>query len=102
MSGGWRLSHAVHNIPSLSYHRFISPRNIINGTIIMVVPPYSTHTGNMNNMLLPAPIGITATTGLSPPIIASMASFYTLQNVTILPTMRCNCSVASIILNHLY
>ncbi|KAK7178760.1 hypothetical protein PSPO01_15187 [Paraphaeosphaeria sporulosa] len=78
MSSGWRLSHTIHNIPSLSYHHFMLPRNVINGTTIIVMPPYSTHAGNINNMLLPAPIGITATIGLSPPIIALMASFYTL------------------------
>ncbi|KAK7191964.1 hypothetical protein PSPO01_02413 [Paraphaeosphaeria sporulosa] len=80
----------------------MSPYNVINGIITMVVPPYSTHAGNINNMLLPAPIGITATTGLSPPIITLMASFYTLRNVAVLPTIRYNCLVASIILNHLY
>ncbi|KAK7185307.1 hypothetical protein PSPO01_08824 [Paraphaeosphaeria sporulosa] len=76
--GGWRLSYATHNIPSFSYRRFMSPHNAINGITTMVVPPCSAHTGNMNNMLLPAPIGIMATTGLSPPIIALMASFCTL------------------------
>ncbi|KAK7178793.1 hypothetical protein PSPO01_15155 [Paraphaeosphaeria sporulosa] len=56
----------------------MSPRNVINGIMIMVMPPYSTHASNINNMLLPTPIDITATTGLSPPIITLMASFYTL------------------------
>ncbi|KAK7178792.1 hypothetical protein PSPO01_15154 [Paraphaeosphaeria sporulosa] len=68
----------------------------------MVVPPYSTYTSNINNMLLPTPIGITATIGLSPPIITLMASFYTLRNITILPTICYNCLVVSIILNHFY
>ncbi|KAK7178407.1 hypothetical protein PSPO01_15543 [Paraphaeosphaeria sporulosa] len=77
-SSGWWLSHTIYNIPSLLYRRFMSPYNIINGMIIMVVPPYSTYASNMNNILLPAPIGIMATMGLSPPIIALMASFYTL------------------------
>ncbi|KAF1922378.1 uncharacterized protein M421DRAFT_35591, partial [Didymella exigua CBS 183.55] len=52
----------------------MSPRSEINGTTTTVVPPCSAHAGNMNNMLLPAPVGITATTGLSPATIASMAS----------------------------
>jgi hypothetical protein len=44
--------------------------NIINSTTTTVIPPGSTYTGNINNMLLPTPISITATTGLSPAIIA--------------------------------
>ncbi|KAK7179484.1 hypothetical protein PSPO01_14496 [Paraphaeosphaeria sporulosa] len=76
--GGWRLSHTIYNIPSFLYYRFMSPYNAINGIIIMVVPPYSTHTSNINNMLLPTPISITTTTGLPPLIITLMASFYIL------------------------
>ncbi|KAK7178345.1 hypothetical protein PSPO01_15607 [Paraphaeosphaeria sporulosa] len=102
VSGGWRLSYAAHDIPSLLHRRFMSPHNAINGTTTMVMPPCSTHAGNMNNMLLPAPVGITATTGLSPPTITSMASFCTLQNVAVLPAMHCNCSAASIVLNRLH
>ncbi|KAK7191961.1 hypothetical protein PSPO01_02410 [Paraphaeosphaeria sporulosa] len=77
-SSRWRLSHTIYNISSLLYRRFISPRNIINGIIIIVIPPCSTHASNINNILLPAPISITATMGLSPPIITLIASFYTL------------------------
>ncbi|KAK7182534.1 hypothetical protein PSPO01_11532 [Paraphaeosphaeria sporulosa] len=42
------------------------------------MPPYSTYASNMNNILLPTPISIIATMGLSLPIIALMASFYIL------------------------
>ncbi|KAK7178435.1 hypothetical protein PSPO01_15519 [Paraphaeosphaeria sporulosa] len=73
----------------------MSPRNTINGMIIIVIPPYLAYAGNINNMLLPTPINITATMGLSPPIITLMASFYTLWNVTILPTMRSNYSAVN-------
>ncbi|OAL42730.1 hypothetical protein IQ07DRAFT_475808, partial [Pyrenochaeta sp. DS3sAY3a] len=51
----------------------MSPRNDTNGTTTTVVPPCSAHDGNMNNMLLPAPVGITATTGLSLATIALIA-----------------------------
>ncbi|KAG9382296.1 RecQ Superfamily II DNA helicase [Pyrenophora tritici-repentis] len=52
----------------------MSPRNAINGTTTTVVPPCSAHAGNMNNKLLPAPVGITATTGLSPAVMALIAA----------------------------
>ncbi|KAF1924228.1 uncharacterized protein M421DRAFT_30851, partial [Didymella exigua CBS 183.55] len=52
----------------------MSPRSEINGTTTTVVPPCSAHASNMNNMLLPALVSITATTGLLPATIASMAS----------------------------
>ncbi|KAF1828318.1 hypothetical protein BDW02DRAFT_454764, partial [Decorospora gaudefroyi] len=52
----------------------MSPRNAINGTTTTVVPPCSAYTGNMNNKLLPALVGITATTGLFPVTIALIAS----------------------------
>ncbi|RHZ43059.1 uncharacterized protein CDV56_100432 [Aspergillus thermomutatus] len=65
-SGGRRLSHATHEIPSCWHQRCISARHATSGTIIMVVPPGAANAGTMNNMLLPLPVGITATIGLSP------------------------------------
>jgi hypothetical protein len=65
-------------MPNLLQRLFMSPRNAINGTTTTVVPPGSTHAGNINNMLLPSPVGITVTTGLTPAWIASIACFYTL------------------------
>ncbi|KAF1828104.1 hypothetical protein BDW02DRAFT_513235 [Decorospora gaudefroyi] len=56
----------------------MSPRNAINRITTIVVPLYSAYAGNINNKLFPPPISITATTGLSPAIIACIASFYTL------------------------
>ncbi|KAH7012423.1 hypothetical protein B0J12DRAFT_542156, partial [Macrophomina phaseolina] len=51
----------------------ISLRNDFNDTTTTVVPPGSAHAGNINNTLLPAPVSITATTGLYPAFIASIA-----------------------------
>jgi hypothetical protein len=65
-SGGRRLSHSTHDIPNGVHRRCKSPRNAVNGTTTTVNPPDSIHAGNMNNMLFPPPVGITATTGLSP------------------------------------
>lgn len=63
--GGRRLSHSTYEIPNYMYRRYISARNAINSTITMVVPPSSIHAGNINNMLLPLPVGIMAITMLS-------------------------------------
>ncbi|KAF1828072.1 hypothetical protein BDW02DRAFT_469540, partial [Decorospora gaudefroyi] len=52
----------------------MSPRNAINRITTIVVLPCSAYAGNMNNKLFPPPVGITATTGLSPAMIACMAS----------------------------
>ncbi|KAI0603907.1 RecQ Superfamily II DNA helicase [Pyrenophora tritici-repentis] len=73
-SGGRRLCHSTHDIPSFLHRCAMSPRNAINGTTTTVVPPCSAHAGNMNNKLLPAPVGITATTGLSPAVMALIAA----------------------------
>jgi hypothetical protein len=40
----------------------MSPRNAINSTTTTIILPYSAYASNINNMLLPAPISITATT----------------------------------------
>ncbi|KAF2421783.1 hypothetical protein EJ08DRAFT_572146, partial [Tothia fuscella] len=42
-----------------------SSRNTINGITTTIVPPYSIHAGNINKILLPTPVSITVTTGLS-------------------------------------
>ncbi|CAE7208678.1 hypothetical protein PTTW11_09879 [Pyrenophora teres f. teres] len=77
----------------------MSPRNAINGTTTTVVPPCSAHAGNMNNKLLPAPVGITATTGLSPALIALIAASCTPRNLASSPIMRFSCALASIFLS---
>ncbi|EAL91106.1 uncharacterized protein AFUA_5G15140 [Aspergillus fumigatus Af293] len=46
----------------------------------IVVPPGAVNAGTMNNMLFPPPVGMTATTGLSPCWIACMAGSWTPQN----------------------
>ncbi|KAF2866457.1 hypothetical protein BDV95DRAFT_450159, partial [Massariosphaeria phaeospora] len=51
----------------------ISLRNAINGTTTTVVPLCSANASNINNKLLPLPVGITATTKLSLAMIALMA-----------------------------
>ncbi|KAF1980584.1 hypothetical protein K402DRAFT_344126, partial [Aulographum hederae CBS 113979] len=58
-----------------SRHRTtISARNAFNGTTTIVTPPTCTNAGNINNTLLPDPVGITTTIGLSPCWIACIAS----------------------------
>ncbi|KAH7010949.1 hypothetical protein B0J12DRAFT_587064, partial [Macrophomina phaseolina] len=61
-------------------------RNDFNGTTTTIVLPGSTYAGNINNTLLPAPVGITTTTGLYSTIIASNTGFYTLRKTASLPT----------------
>ena len=73
----------------------MSLRNAINGKTTTVIPPGSAHAGNMNNMLLPAPVGITTTIRLSPELIALIAGFCTLRNWASGPINRCNCSCGS-------
>jgi hypothetical protein len=53
--------------------------NTTNGTTT-IVTPLDTNVGNINNILLPTPIPIIATTGLLYYIIAWITGFYTLQN----------------------
>jgi hypothetical protein len=53
----------------------------------------------MNNMLLPAPVGITATTGLSPAIIAWMACCCSPLNLAASSIIRFNWAAVSIFLN---
>jgi hypothetical protein len=65
-SGGRRLSHTTHEMPSCWHRRAILACNATNGTTTTVVPPGVVNVGAMNNMLLPPLVGITAMTGLSP------------------------------------
>jgi hypothetical protein len=52
----------------------MSLRNAINRTTIIVVLPCSAYASNINNKLFPAPVGMIATTGLSPAVIALIAA----------------------------
>ncbi|KAK7178343.1 hypothetical protein PSPO01_15605 [Paraphaeosphaeria sporulosa] len=83
-SYGRRLSHSALTIPSRSHYSRISNCNATNGTTI-IVTPLDTDAGNMNNMLLPTPMPMMATTGLLYCIITWMAGFYTLRNVAYSP-----------------
>ncbi|KAH7199037.1 uncharacterized protein B0J16DRAFT_256276, partial [Fusarium flagelliforme] len=53
-----------------------SSRNDINGTITMVTPPLSweQYAGNMNDMLLPPPVPVICTIGLSPRMMARITA----------------------------
>jgi hypothetical protein len=68
----------------------MSPYNVINRMTTTVIPPCLAYASNMNNKLFPPPVSMTATTGLSPAIIAAMASFCTLQNLAALSIIRFN------------
>ncbi|KAH1438687.1 hypothetical protein KXX58_009641 [Aspergillus fumigatus] len=59
-SGGRRLSHGTHDMPSSWHRRVISARNATSGTTTMVVPPGAANAGTMNSMLFPPPVGMTA------------------------------------------
>ncbi|KAF4311380.1 hypothetical protein GTA08_BOTSDO13140 [Botryosphaeria dothidea] len=101
-SGYCLPSHTAHLTPTSLHRRVISSRNDFNGTTTTtVVPSGSAHAGNINNTLLPAPVGITATTGLCPALITSIAGFCTLRNIASLPTNCFNCSSAFIFLNRI-
>ena len=60
--GRRRLSYLAHDMPNFLHRRIMSSRNAINGTTTTVVLPCFAYAGNINNMLLPAPVSITATT----------------------------------------
>jgi hypothetical protein len=70
---GLRLSHSTHSIPARLQRSFKLPCNETNGTTTTVTP-VEHDAGNMNNMLLPAPVPITTTTGLFCCMIASITS----------------------------
>ncbi|KAJ5605375.1 hypothetical protein N7510_008156 [Penicillium lagena] len=92
-SGGRRLSHSTHEMPATAHRCCKSWRKAINGTTTTVSPPL-THAGNMNNMLLPPPVGITTTTGLTPCWIACIAGPWTPRNwLWSSLVIRCNASV---------
>jgi len=101
LSGGLRPVHVAHRIPNFSHRCAMSFRNAFNGTTTTVTPLGSTHAGNMNNMLLPAPVGMTATMGLSPLWTASIASACTLWNDTSFCIIRPNSAVAFIYCNRI-
>ncbi|KAK1957243.1 hypothetical protein LY78DRAFT_563160, partial [Colletotrichum sublineola] len=48
----------------------MSPRNATNGVTTIVTPSGAQYAGNMNDKLLPPPVPVTCTTGLSPRMIA--------------------------------
>ncbi|KAF2175101.1 hypothetical protein K469DRAFT_767165 [Zopfia rhizophila CBS 207.26] len=73
ISSGRCPSHFLHEIPNFLHHRFISSCNVINSITITIVLPYSAYASNMNNMLFPAPVGITVTTRLFPAVITLIA-----------------------------
>lgn len=72
-SGGCWLSYAIYDILSSWHRRIILACNATSGTIIIVVPLGAVNMGTINNMLFPLPIGMTATTGLSPCWMACIA-----------------------------
>lgn len=64
--GGRRLSYTTYKMPSCWYYHWKSCRSASSGMTTTVVPPGSTYAGSMKSMLFLPPIGMTATTGLSP------------------------------------
>ncbi|GME47479.1 Helicase [Neofusicoccum parvum] len=73
-SGGRLASYSAQRMPSLLQRSFMSARSAMSGTTTTVVPPGSVQAGSMNKMLFLAPVGITATTGLTPAWMAVTAS----------------------------
>jgi hypothetical protein len=68
----------------------MSPRNAINRTTTIVILLYLVYASNINNKLFPPSVSIIATIGLSSATIATIASFYTLRNLAVLPIICCN------------
>ncbi|KAH7042043.1 hypothetical protein B0J12DRAFT_579784 [Macrophomina phaseolina] len=93
--------YIAHRTPALLYRRFISFRNDFNGITTTIVLPGSTYASNINNTLLPTPVGITTTTGLYPILIASNTGFYTLRKTAFLPTNYRNYSSPFILFNRI-
>ncbi|GME36747.1 Helicase [Neofusicoccum parvum] len=65
-SGSRLASHSAQLMPSLLQRSLMSARSATSGTTTTVVPPGSVQAGSMNEVLFPAPVGITTTTGLTP------------------------------------
>jgi len=84
-SCGLRLSHSTHSIPASKHRSFKLPRNETNGTTTMVTPVEHA-AGNINAMLLPAPVPMMTTTGLSCRIMALMAGCCMPLNMAPCPT----------------
>ena len=81
-------SHSPTDTPALSLRPLMSWRNVTNGTTTTVTPPTPTDAGNMNNMLLPPPVGITTTILPSPLWMADNASPCALRNHTSSPIIH--------------
>ncbi|KAF2877734.1 hypothetical protein BDV95DRAFT_482168, partial [Massariosphaeria phaeospora] len=77
-------------------------RNAINSTTIIVVLLCFANASNINNKLLLSLVSITATTKLSPAIIALIAFFCTLRNLALLLIIRLSCLLLSIFFSCCY
>lgn len=66
----------------------------------MVVPPGAVNAGTINNILFPPPVGMTATTGLSPHWMARIAGSWTPWNcISGRPVMHWAAASRSIVAN---
>lgn len=103
-SAGCQWFHATHRISNSAHQRCKSSRNDTNGMTTTVVPPRAIHASNMNNKLLPPPVGIMPMTGLCLWITACTICFCSPQNAAFGPIIlrnawstsmccvRCHCS----------
>ena len=65
--GGLLPSYSAYGIPFSLLRSYMSYRNATIGTITIVTPSRDAATGNINNKLLPPPVGIIAKINASSP-----------------------------------
>lgn len=82
------LSYSPTDTPILLPRYVMSWCNVTNGTTTTVTPPLPTAASNINNMLLPAPVGMTTTIFPSLFLMADNASPYALRNDTSFPIIH--------------
>ena len=85
--GGLLPSHSAHGIPFSLLRSHMSCRNATIGTITIVTPSRDAAAGNINNKLLPPPVGMIAKTNASSPwmMARNAASWIPLNPASALP-----------------
>ena len=85
--GSLLLSYSAYRIPFSLLHSHMSCRNATIGTITIVTLSCDTTAGNINNKLLPLPVGMIAKTNASSPwmMAHNAASWIPLKPASVLP-----------------
>ncbi|KAG9241065.1 hypothetical protein BJ878DRAFT_428922 [Calycina marina] len=92
----------ILDIPALIHLSCKLRSNVFNGTTTTVVPDFWLWAGNWNNKLLPAPVPMITTTGLTFCMILVMASSCLPLNVAPSPTILFNSAWISTVRNRFH